>query len=222
MAGRASRVGPAGLRRHRSSRARRCGTRVAVPRARCRVRRYPLAHGVRRPRPDPGAHRRVDHRVCTRGSTTSAQHGRQRADRGCTPRVRNPRTVRPRASRHPLRCTGVVSALLGTRRRIGPRIARHARRTRRRPLDRQRTEGVVFERPHRRSRDPPRADRPRCAITPRYLVLHHRHAVRGRGDAAAPPDERRRRVRRSLPPKRRTPGRCFARPGWAGRWRCPR
>ena len=74
-----------------------------------------------------------------------------------------------------------------------------ARRARRRPVDRHRSEGLVLERSGRRPRHPDGADRRRRRAPPRHLVLPARHARARCRDPTAAPDERRCRVRRGVP-----------------------
>ena len=80
----------------------------------------------------------------------------------------------------------VVPVVLGTVRRVGPRLAAHARRTRRRRVGDQRPEDLELRRALQRFRHPGRAQRSECAEACRADLLHPRHEDAGRGGAADP------------------------------------
>ena len=92
----------------------------------------------------------------------------------------------------------LVPGLLGARRRQRPRRLADADRGPGRPLPRQRTEGLVVVRAHRRLLHPRRARAARCAALQEPDLRDRRHARARRRGAAARSDHRPPRVQRDL------------------------
>ncbi len=87
------------------------------------------------------------------------RRARSTPGRRSSPRARDGAEGRAPAQDPPGR-RGVVPGLLGAGRGLGPRVAAHPRRPRRRPLRRHRAEDLVLVRPDRRLRRAARAHRP--------------------------------------------------------------
>ena len=98
----------------------------------------------------------------------------------------------------PQRRGDLVPGLLGAGRRQRPRRGAHADRGPGRPLPRQRPEGLVVVRAHRRLLHPRRPGRPRRAEVQEPDVRDRRHARARRRGAAARADHRPPRVQRDL------------------------
>ena len=131
--------------------------------------------GAVAPRRDRARHGRADdHRVGHRGAE------------GALPRE------------DPERRGDLVPGLLRARRRQRPRGRAHAHRGQGRPLPRQRPEGVVVVRAHRRLLHPRRPGRSRRAEVQEPHVRDRRHARARRRGAAARADHRSPRVQRDL------------------------
>ena len=202
------------LRRDLPARPRRRRGRMAAPHLRRRLRRHPLAGRVRRPGSHRRAQRGLDARVrawpaCRRSSTWSAS---------CSPAARSCTFGTPEQKAQHLAATlradqRVVPAVQRTRRRQRPR--RRCRRgpTRRRPLRRQRAEGVVQRRPLQQLGHPHGPHRSRGAEARGHLVLPVPDGPARRRGPPAEADDRRGRVRRGLLHRRRAarPSTCSVR-----------
>ena len=103
----------------------------------------------------------------------------------------------------PLDRGDLVPGLLRARRRLRPLRRPHERAARGRPLRRQRPEGLVVVRAHRRLVHPRHPQRPGERAPRRAHLPARRHARAGRRGAAAAPDHRRGRVQRDLLHRRR-------------------
>ena len=99
---------------------------------------------------------------------------------------------------HPLRRRHLVPGLLRAGRGLGPRGAVDARRGPRRPLRRQRPEGVDLGRAVRGLDLSPRAHRSRGAPAPRHQLSPGRHEDAGHHRAPARADERAQALQRGL------------------------
>ena len=147
-----------------------------------------------------------------RGARQGAGPGPHQRDRA---RHGRPDDHRPRQRRaedalpveDPLRRGDLVPGLLGARRRLRPRRRAHARGAERRPLCRQRPEGLVVVRAPRRLVHPRHARGPRRAALPGADLPARRHARARRRDPAADADHRRGGVQRDLLHRRRGAGR---------------
>ena len=156
-----------------------------------------------------------------RGARRGAGAGAHRRDR---PRDGGADDHRPRHRRaedalpaeDPLGRGDLVPGLLRAGRRLRPRRRAHARRAPRRPLRRQRPEGLVVVRAPRRLVHPRHAQRPGRPALPGAHVPDRRHARARRRGAAAAADHRRGRVQRDLLHRRRGAGRERARRDRAG------
>ena len=172
-----------GLVRHRVARGVRRARRVAHP-----ADHLPGGDGARE-----GAAADQPRRV---------DHGRSGADRA---RHRGAE-ARPPAG-DPRRRRDLVPGLLGARCRLRPRRAADARRPRRRPLRRQRTEGVDQLRALRRLVHGARPHRSGRAEASRHHLSPDRHAQPGGHRPAPPTAERRRGLQRGLLRRRARPAR---------------
>ena len=122
-------------------------------------------------------------------------------------RHRRPEGRAPRED--PLDRGDLVPGLLRAGRGLRPLRRAHERAARagRRPLRRQRPEGLVVVRAHRRLVHPRHPQRPRQRAARRAHLPARGHARAGRRGAAAAPDHRRGRVQRDLLHRRRGAGR---------------
>ena len=100
-----------------------------------------------------------------------------------------------------------MPALLRARRRLRPGLADHPGRARRRPLRRQRAEGVDELRPHRQVGDPARPHRPDGHQAHGDQLLRLPHGCAGDRDPAAHRHDGRARLQRGLLHRRAHPGR---------------
>ena len=168
-----------------------CGTDVAEG---VRRRRSPVQPPGDLPRGD-GARRGTAPRRRDR-----ARNGRPDDHRA---RHRRPEDRAPRED--PLHRGDLVPGLLRAGRRLRPLRRPHERAAdlRGRPLRRQRAEGVVVVRPHRRLVHPRHAQRPRQRAACGPHVPARRHARGGGRGPAAAADHRRGRVQRDLLQRRR-------------------
>ena len=178
-----------------------------------RVRGTHLAEGVRRRRRSlqpPGDLPRGDG---ARGGAFSPRGDRARNGRPDDHRPRNRGAEEGAPRCDPLDRRDLVPGLLRAGRRLRSRRRPHEREPGRRPLRRQRPEGVVVVRAHRRLVHPRHAERSRLA-EPRGPDLPDRgHALARRRGAAAAPDHRRGGVQRDLLHRRQGAGRERARRG---------
>ena len=115
----------------------------------------------------------------------------------------------------------VVPALQRAGRGIGPGRPAYPRRPGRRPVRRQRAEGLDILRGHRRLRVAGRPHRLGRAQTPGHQLLHAAHAATRCRSPAHPPDNRRIGIQRGFPDRCRGVGREPGRRLNAG-WRCCR
>ena len=163
-----------------------------------RLRRAHLARGVRRRR--RAVHAPGDLPRGARARRGAAPHRRHRHRHGRPDdhraRHRGAEGALPRAA--PRRRGDLVPGLLGAGRRLRPRRRADELPARRRPLRRERTEGVVVVRAPRRLLHPPHALGPGVDAPRRADVPDRRHARTRRGGPPAQADHGRGGVQRDL------------------------
>ena len=147
-----------------------------------------------------------------------AEHGRARARRRGDPPLRHAGAAGPAPATDVARRPGVVPAVLRARRRQRPRRVVDEGRARRRPLRRQRPEGVVLGRAGERLGHPDGPHEPGGRQARRHLVLPVPDGPAGHRDPPAQADDRRLGVRRGLLHRRASspPTACSARCTAAG------
>ncbi len=179
------------LRRARDARVEPCAPRRGV-------RRADVAEGVRRRRSP--VHPSGDLPRGDGARRGAAAHRRDRPGHGGAddhrPRHRGAEGALPRAA--PLRRGDLVPGILGARRGLRPRRRPHELAARRRPLRRERPEGVVVVRPPRRLLHPAHAERPRLDEARRAQLPHRGHARARGGGSSAQADNGRGGVQRDL------------------------
>ena len=169
------------------------------------LRRAHLARGVRRRRRAVHAPGDLPRGARARRGASAHRRHRDRHGRADDHRARHrgAEGALPRAA--PRRGGDLVPGLLGAGRGLRPRRRAHELDARRRPLRRERPEGVVVVRAPRRLLHPPHAHGPRVDAARGAHVPDRRHARARRGGAPAQADHGRGGVQRDLLLRRARP-----------------